>query len=130
MNGRFIRTTIIVVALFLAGSAWAAAQAPSVNVEFRFVAAGKTMNAGTYAVDIAPSGNVVLTAEQGGAAIEIPETKKLHERTIKRAELVFDVVGSARFLAEVRLPGKGAFVVGRHADAQEQETVSGPKPAK
>lgn len=130
MNGRLIRSTIVIVALILAGGTWAQAQAPSVNVGFRFVAAGKMLNAGSYAVDIAPNGNVLLTAEQGGTALEIPETKKLHDRNVKRPELVFDVVGSARFLAEVRLPGKGIYVVGRHSDAQEQETVSGAKVEK
>jgi hypothetical protein len=97
---------------------------------FRFVAAGKTMNAGNDAVDIARDGNVVLAAEQGGAAIEIPETKKLHDRNVRRPELVFDVDASARFLAGVRLPGKGACVVGMHSNAREQKTVGGPTPGK
>jgi hypothetical protein len=130
MNGRIIRSLVIVVALILAGSAWAQAQAPGVNVDFKFIAAGKTLNAGTYAVDLAPSGNVVLTSADGATSVEIPDTKKLSDRKFDRPELMFDVVGSARFLAQVKLPGKGHFVVGRQEGAQEQETVKGPKTDK
>jgi hypothetical protein len=130
MNRRRFRTFLVAAALILAGSAWAQAQAPSLNVGFKFVAAGKTLNAGTYTVDIAPNGNVVFTAAEGGASVEIPDTRKLSDRTFDRPELMFDVVGSARFLAQVKLPGKGHFVVGRQEGAQEQETVKGPKTAK
>jgi hypothetical protein len=130
MKRRVIRSGIVIAALLLAGSAWAQVQAPSVDVGFPFVAAGKTLKAGSYAVDIAPNGSVVLAPEQGGPAFEVADARKLHDRTIKRPELVFDVVGSARFLSEVRVPGKGAYLVGRRGDAQEQETVSGPKVTK
>lgn len=129
MNRRGIRTFIIVAAFILAGASWAHAQAPAVNIDFRFIAAGKTLNAGTYSVDVSPSGNVVLTAE-GGAAVEFPDTRKLNDRKFDRPELMFDVVGSARILAQVKLPGKGQFVVGRQEGAEGQETVKGPKTGK
>ena len=45
-----------------------------------------------------------------------------------KAELVFDVVGSARFLAQVWLPGKDGCLVGRQNEAQEQVTVKSPRP--
>ena len=130
MNRRGIRTFVIVAAFILAGASWAHAQAPTVNIDFRFVAAGKTLNAGTYSVDISPSGHVVLTAADGGTAVELPETKKLNDRTVDRPELMFDVVGSARFLSQVKLPGKGHFVVGRQEGAEGQETVKGAKTGK
>ncbi|MFO7693105.1 MAG: hypothetical protein R6V57_08485 [Vicinamibacterales bacterium] len=130
MNGRIIRSSVIILALVIAGGAWASAQAPGVNVKFSFVAAGKTLSAGTYTVDVAENGNVVLTAAEGGAAVEFPDTKKLNDRNFDRPELMFDVVGSARILAQVKLPGKGHFVVSRQEGAQEQETVKGPKTDK
>jgi hypothetical protein len=129
MNRRRIRTHVIAAAFILAGASWAHAQAPALNIDFRFVAAGRALNAGTYSVDISPSGHVVLTAE-GGAAVEFPDTKKLNDRNVDRAELIFDVVGSARFLSQVKLPGKGHFVVGRQEAAEGQETVKGPKTGK
>jgi hypothetical protein len=130
MNRRVISSLVIVVALVLAGAGWAQAQAPTVNIGFRFIAAGKTLNAGAYSVDIAPNGHVVLTAADGGATIELPDTKKLNDRSFDRPELMFDVVGSAKFLAQVKLPGKGHFVVARQEGAEEQETVKGPKTDK
>ena len=130
MNRRCFRTLVVAAALMLAGFAWAQAQAPGVDIDFTFIAAGKTLNAGTYTVDVAPNGTVVLTAAEGGASVEIPDTRKLNDRNFDRPELMFDVVGSARFLAQVKLPGKGHFVVGRQEGAQEQETVKGPKTDK
>ena len=130
MNRRCIRTLVFVAALLLAGGTWAQAQSPTVDVDFSFVAAGKTLNAGAYTVDIAPDGNAVLTEAAGGASVEIPDTKKLNDRKVDRPELMFDVVGSARFLAQIKLPGKGHFVVGRQEGALEQVTVKGPKTAK
>lgn len=127
MNGRSIRRGAIIVLLILAGGVWTQAQASSVNIGFAFVAGGKTLDAGTYTVDIASNGNVVLTPEKGGAAVEVPVVKRLRNRNMPKAELVFDVVGSARFLAQVWLPGKDGCLVGRQNEAQGQVTVSGPK---
>jgi len=131
MNRRRIYALVTAAALlFAAGTLTPAqAQARRVKVDFPFVAAGKALAPGTYAIDVAPSGNVVLTAE-GGAAVEIPDTKKLNDRNVSRTELMFDVVGSARFLAQVKLPEKGHFVVGRQEGAVEQETVKAPKADK
>ena len=130
MNGRLTRSLVLALALTLAGGAWAHAQAPSVDVKFPFVAAGKTLNAGTYSLDLASNGNVVITLAEGGASVEFPDTRKLNDRNFDRPELMFDVVGSARILAQVKLPGKGHFVVGRQEGASEQETVKGPKSDK
>ena len=43
MNGRIIRSSVIILTLVIAGGAWAPAQAPGVDVKFPFVAAGKTL---------------------------------------------------------------------------------------
>ena len=130
MNRRRINTLAIVAALILAGVAWAQAQSHGVKIDFPFVAASRTLAAGTYTVDVTPSGNVVLTATAGGVSVEIPDSRKLNDRKFDRTELMFDVVGSARFLAQVKLPGKGHFVVGRQEGAVEQQTVKGPKTDK
>jgi hypothetical protein len=127
MNGRSIRRGAIIIVLILAAGVWAQARASIVDIRFSFVAAGKKFEPGTYSVDIASNGNVVLTPDKGGAAVEIPRIKKLGNRNVKKAELVFDVVGSARFLAQVWLPGKDGCLVGRQNEAQAQQTVKGPK---
>ncbi len=109
----------------------AQAQAQTMQIGFSFVAADKMLNAGTYSVDIASDGNVVLTPEKGGAAVEIPKIKTLSHREVDRAELVFDVAGSTvRYLTEVWLPGKGGCLVGKVDDVQGRDTVKGPKAKK
>lgn len=116
--------------VLLAASTLVLAQAPSLEVDFPFLAANKTLKAGSYSVDITDAGRVVLTPGQGGTALDIEPQKKLSDRKVDRLELVFDVVGSATFLSEVKVPGKGHYLVGRQPDAQERKTVKGPKTAQ
>jgi hypothetical protein len=125
MNARILRGALVIVAVILAGGVWTQAQAQSVNIGFNFVAGGKTLEAGTYSVDFGPNGVVLFTPAKGGAAVEVPRVKTLGKRNVRKVELVFDMVGSARFLSEVWLPEKGGCLVGRHADSQEQQTVKG-----
>lgn len=113
--------------ILLVASTLAFAQAPSLDIDFPFLAADKTLKAGSYSVDITDAGRVVLTPGQGGAALDIEPQKKLSDRKVDRVELVFDVVGSAKFLSEVKVPGKGHYLVARRPDAQERQTVKGPK---
>ena len=124
---RTIRFFIVTVALVLAVSALASAQTPTVKVGFNFVAAGKTLNAGTYSVDVAANGNIVFTPEQGGAAVEIPQLKVLSKRKVDRVELGFNLVGSAKFLTEVWVPGQGGFQVDNVPYTEDREMVTGPK---
>jgi hypothetical protein len=132
MKRQVVRNCVVIAAVLFAGSAWAQpqAQAPSVHVGFSFFAAGKALQAGTYAVDFASNGNVVLTPDKGGDAVEVPQIKALSHRNVQKPELVFDRVGSVMFLSEVWLPGKGGCQVGTVEDSQERETVTGPKGTK
>ena len=123
MNVRFVRFVVVVAAIILVGAVSAQAQAPSVDIKFKFQANGKIFDAGTYSVDFGSSGNVTLTPAQG-AAIEIPRTKTLGGRNVRKVELVFDRVGSLLFLSEVWLPGRGGCEVSR-ADTDDRQTVKG-----
>ena len=116
-----IGLVIVVAALVFAGNAWA--QAPTVHVGFGFAALGKMWDAGNYTVEIASNGNVVLTAEKGGAVVEVKPLKTI-SKTAKKAELVFDRVGETMFLTEVWLPGKGACKV-NVVDLSEERKVAG-----
>ena len=118
----------VIAALALAGTA--SAQEPTLSVEFGFAAAGKLLDPGTYTVSTAANGNVVLTPEKGGAAVELPLLKAISQRNVDRAALVFGRVGSVWFLSEVWLPGKGGSLVGKLDYSEESKTVKGPKAAK
>lgn len=130
MDRRLRRAFAAAAGLFVAASTLVLAQAPAIEIEFPFLAAEKTLKPGSYSVDIAGNGNVVLAPADGGTAVEVTPAKKLSDRSSDRAELVFDVVGSAKFLSEVKVPGKGHYLLGRQAGAQERETVKGPKAGK
>ena len=127
MYGRVIRNVVIIALFILVGTSWA--QAQGVTVDFSFVAGGKTMAAGTYSVDIAADCKVVLTSDKGGAPVELASIKTLN-RKVSRPELIFDVVGSARFLSEAFVPEKGGCQVNRHPDSLERQSVKGPKPTR
>jgi hypothetical protein len=130
MKSRVIRIGIVIAALILVGGAQAQAQTPSLQVGFSFIAAGKMLSAGNYTVDIASNGNVVLTPEKGGAAVEMPQLKTMGNKKVERVELVFETSGFVKYLTEVWLPGKPGCSVGRVDDVQDRQTVSGPKPKK
>jgi hypothetical protein len=124
---RTVRSFMVAVALVFAVSALASAQMATVKVGFDFLVAGKTLSSGTYSVDVATNGNIVFTPEKGGTAVEAPQLKVLSKRNVDRVELGFDVVGSAYYLAEVWVPGKGGFQVAKVPYAEDHETVTGPK---
>ncbi len=129
MYGRIIRIGILICTLVITGAASAQAQTSTVNIDFAFVAGEKTYAAGNWTVDIGTDCKVVLTPEKGGPAVELASIKTIG-RNVQRAEVVFDVVGSVKFLSEVLLPGKGGCQVNRHPQSEERTSVKGPKPAK
>ncbi len=126
MKVRTVRSIIVTVAIVLSFAAMAHAQAPTVKVGFNFLVGSKTLNAGTYTVGVAANGNIVFTPESG-AAVEIPQLKVLGTRKVDRVELGFDLVGSAHYLSEVWVPGKGGFKVANVTYSEDRETVTGPK---
>jgi hypothetical protein len=129
MNVRFVRFVVIAVALILVAAASPQAQGHSVNIKFKFQANGKIFEAGTYSVDFGSNGNVMMTPAKGGAPIEVAKQKTLGGRNVRKAELVFDRVGSLLFLSEVWLPGRGGLEVSR-ADTNDRVTVAGPDAVK
>lgn len=124
MNVRLVRLFVVVAAVILVGAVSAQAQAPTIDIKFKFQAKGTLLEPGTYSVDFGANNNVMLTPAKGGAAIEIPRTKTLGGRNVRKVELVFDRVGSLLFLSEVWLPGRGGCEVSR-ADTEDRETVKG-----
>lgn len=129
MNVRLLRYLVVIAALILIGGVWPQAQASTVNIKFQFSAGGKLFDAGAYSVDFGSNGSVKLTSAKGGATVEIPRTRTLGTRNVRKVELVFDRVGSVLFLSEVWLPGRGGCEVSR-ANTSDRETVTGPSEKK
>jgi hypothetical protein len=125
MNRRGV-FVVFIFAFVLAAAAWTQAQAPTLKIDFRFVAAGKALNAGNYSVAVAPNGNVVLTPESGGTAIEVPTTKTVN-KTVQKDQLVFDLIGSMYFLTEAYVPGKGICILASADGSQDRKNVTAAK---
>jgi hypothetical protein len=118
----------VVVAMFVFGSL-AEAQAPSVKVGFSFYAAGKEYQSGNYTIEVTPAGHVVLHAAKGGAVVDLTPMKSLGPNDkIQSPKLVFNLIGSDRFLSEVWLPGQDGYLVGSVSGPHDQESVGGGKP--
>lgn len=127
MHRRHAVRTVIASVILLTASTWAQAQDPSLTIKFPFAVGGKVLDAGNYSVGTVSNGNVVLTPETGGAAVEVAPIKEISQRKVDRPELVFELVGSVYFLSEVWLPGKGGSLVGKVDYSQERKSVKGPK---
>lgn len=124
---RRVRALVVLSSLVLLVASTAFAQEPAVPVEFSFVAGSKVVDAGDYAVSTAANGNVVLTPQKGGTAIELAPVKQISKRNVDRPELVFELVGSMWFVSEAWVPGQGGFKLATVAAAQERKSVKAPK---
>jgi hypothetical protein len=128
MNVRIIRNAIASVALILVGAAFAQAEPSNVQIKFKFIAGTKILEPGSYAVDVAANGGVVLTAEKGGT-VELGQIKSLGRKKVSKLELVFEEVGSQMYLSEVWVPEKDGIKVG-NVDASDRRVTVSPKTAK
>jgi hypothetical protein len=120
----------VVVAVFVFGSL-AQAQAPSLKIGFSFYAAGKEYKSGNYTIEVTPAGHVVFHAEKGGAVADLTPMKSLgRDEKIESPKLVFNLIGSDRFLSEVWLPGQDGYLVGSVSGPHDQEVLGGRKNKK
>lgn len=127
MNRRLSVCLLVLAIMTMAAPAWAQEPASGVVVKFPFVAAGKVLDPGTYAIAASPDGKVRLTPEKGGAAQDLTPVKTLNRRKVERPELVFELVGSMWFLTEAWIPGADGFQVGKVDASQERKSVKAPK---
>lgn len=119
-----------VVAVLVVGGL-AQAQAPSMKIGFSFYAAGKEYKSGNYTIEVTPAGHVVFHAEKGDAVVDLTPMKSLgRDDKVQAPKLVFDIVGAARFLSEVWLPGQDGYLVGSVSGPHDQEVLGARKNKK
>ena len=123
MSARLIRTSIALLAFVFVMAAFAQAEPSSVEIKFKFIVGGKILEPGSYAVDVADGGKVILTPAKGNA-LELPSVKGLGQRNVSKTELVFDEAGSMMYLSEVWVPAKSGVMVGGADGAERRVTVS------
>jgi hypothetical protein len=124
MSVRIVRTGVFILALILVGASFVqAAPSSSVQVKFKFIVAGKMLEPGTYGVEVADGGKVVLTSDKGGT-VELSQIRDLGHKKVSRTELVFEEMGSLMYLSEVWTPDKAGVKVGGADGAERRVTVA------
>ena len=108
------RFALVLASLALTAPAMAHAQDDVVaDVPFKFMAAGKVHEAGTYTVRVADDMKLVeLTPAKGHSAALLVETRLAEPPSrISQGRLVFDKVADTYTLSELWMPGDDGFLL-------------------
>lgn len=125
------RLAVVCVAIIMAGffGVSALAQAPVTKVGFDFFAFGHPYQSGKYVIELTPAGKVSLRSEKGKEAAEVTPLKSLgKDEKVKSTKLVFALVGSARILSEVWLPGQEGYLVASVSGEHDEQVLGGGSP--
>jgi hypothetical protein len=130
MNRRVLLTIMALVVVFVMGGATARAQSISAEIGFAFVAGGKDMPAGRYAVEVTQAGPVMLTGPGGARAVlPIITTLGRHDQD-PDMEFVFDKVDGKSVLSEIWMPRKDGLLLLASKGPHEHAVVGGSNPKK
>jgi len=118
-----------VVLGLMGGAAWAAEEKAHVEIPFDFTVLSGTLKAGAYVVvtDGPKDNRVVLRSAATGRVIPLTVTTRLADLGGKDPLLVFDTVGSSRYLSEIHIPGIDGYALRGSALEHRHETVPGTK---
>jgi hypothetical protein len=128
---RSLATAALTVVLAMGGGV-AYAQKAAVDIDFKFVFAGKAMPAGSYTVERIPNGPIgIRSAGPGGAAGALqtmPIVSRLGRHDADQMpELVFDKVGGEVHLSEVWFPGEDGYLLLGTKEQHDHQVLRGPK---
>jgi hypothetical protein len=130
MKRRAFVTIAAFVVAFVAGGAVAYAQSTSADIGFPFVAGGKEMAAGKYAVEVTATGQVSLTGpDRGRILMPVITLLGRHDRDTD-PEFVFDKIDGKLVLSEVWIGGKDGFLLLATKGPHEHAVLGGSTPKK
>ena len=130
MKRRAFVTLAVFVVAFVVGGAVAYAQSTSADIGFPFVAGGKEMAAGKYAVEATASGQVSLTGPDRGRVL-LPVITMLGRHDLDAdSEFVFDKIDGKLVLSEVWMPGKDGLLLLATKGLHEHAVLGGSNPKK
>jgi len=130
MKRRAFVTIAAFVVAFVAGGAVAYAQSTSADIGFPFVAGGKGMAAGKYAVEVTATGQVSLTGpDRGRILMPVITLLGRHDRDTD-PEFVFDKIDGKLVLSEVWIGGKDGFLLLATKGPHEHAVLGGSNPKK
>ena len=118
------------VVVFVMGGVMAYGQSVSADIGFPFVAGGKDMAAGKYAVEVTAIGQVSLTGPDRGRVL-MPVITMLGRHDLDADnEFVFDKIDGKLVLSEVWMSGKDGLLLLATKGPHEHAVLGGSKPRK
>jgi hypothetical protein len=130
MKRRAFVTIAACVMAFVVGGAVAYGQSISAEIGFPFVAAGKEMAAGKYAIEVTATGQVSLTGpDRGRVLMAIITVLGRHDQDAD-SEFVFDKIDGKLVLSEVWMPGKDGLLLLATKGLHEHAVLGGSNPKK
>jgi hypothetical protein len=100
----FKHAVLVFVLLISTVALGLAQQMTQADIPFSFIAAGKTLPAGTYTFQEAELGMMMSVRNaKTGEVNMVSVLTRLGPRSTKESEVVFDVVGNDHYLAEVHM---------------------------
>jgi hypothetical protein len=130
MKQRAFVTIAVFVVVFVLGGALAYGQSISAQIGFPFVAGGKEMAAGKYAVDVTATGQVSLTGPDRSRVLMAIITMLGRHDQDADSEFVFDKIDGKLVLSEVWMPGKDGLLLLATKGPHEHAVLGGSNPRK
>ena len=129
MKNRVRFAAAALVAAFVVGGVLAHAQTVSVNIGFAFMAAGKSMPAGKYEIQVSNAGPIFLKGSTGQVVLPVITRLGRHDSD-NEPELIFDKIDGVLHLSEVWLPGSDGYLLLGTKEIHDHAIVGGPKAKK
>jgi len=130
MKRRVFMTVAALVVAFVVGGPLAYGQSANAEIGFPFVAGGKEMAAGKYAVVVTANWQVSLTGPDGRTMLMSAITLLGRHDKDPDPEFVFDKIDGKSVLSEVWLPGKDGLLLLATKGPHDHAVLGGSNPKK
>ena len=122
---------VAAIVAVVAGAAVAQTSMTRVNIGFGFVAAGQTMPAGNYSIEVSSGGPASRVTMRGAKNVVLPVITRLgrHDND-KDPEVVFDKVDGKFLLSELWLAGEDGYLLLATKTEHGHFVVGGSHPSK
>lgn len=133
MSRRVLFSVLALAVVFALGGAEAHAQPAqkvAADIGFPFVAGGKEMPAGKYAISVPDNGPVMVTGPGGVRAVLPVITTLARHAQDPESKFVFDKLDGKATLSEIWLPNKDGLLLVATKAPHEHAVLGAPGPVK
>jgi hypothetical protein len=98
-----------------------------------FVANGKSLPAGSYAVTVSKTDDTVTLTPadvKGGSVLMMIETRTAEHKPLAEPEIVFDKRDGQLYLSELQVPGEDGYVLFMNKSKHTHESLTGARAMK